>query len=134
MRGEYERSAIISPDLPLMEIEALARESGESDLLLQNERGELAGLLSLDDLGDPEDVEQLSLFVLAADLVNRRSVSLRPDDNLIRALEFFGEGGFDKLPIVESSDGYDRLLGYVRYRDIIGFYQREHNAPSVPEV
>ncbi len=130
MRGEYDRSDIISPDLPLAEIESLARELGESDLLLQNDRGELAGLLSLGDLGDREDLEQLSLFVLAADLVNRRSVFLRPDDNLIRALEFFGEGGFDKLPIVETSDGHDRLLGYVLYRDIIGFYRREHDEPQ----
>ncbi|MGI9432626.1 MAG: chloride channel protein, partial [Myxococcota bacterium] len=131
MRGIYGRSAIISPDLPLVSIESVAHESGESDLLIQNERGELTGLLSLGDLGDREDLEHLGSLALADDLVNRRTVFLGPDDNLIRALEFFGEGEFDKLPIVDTSDEGRRLLGYVRYRDIIGFYQREHQTPEV---
>ena len=132
MRGVYGRSAIISPDLPLAKIESLVRESGESDLLLQNDRGELSGLVSLKDLGDRDDLEHLGSLVLADDLINRRIVFLSPGDNLIRALEFFGGGEFDKLPIVETADGHDRLLGHVRYRDIIGFYQREHDSPEEP--
>jgi CIC family chloride channel protein len=134
MRGVYERSAIISPDLPAVKVELFARESGENDLLLQNGRGELVGMLSLDDLEDREDFEQLGSLALADDLVNRRIVFLRPSDNLIRALEFFGEGEFDKLPIVDSVDGGDRLLGYVRYRDIIAFYQRGHNPSDAQSV
>ena len=128
MRGEYARSAIISPELPLGEIESLASETGETDLLLENTQGELTGLLSLNDLGDREDLEHLGSLVLADDLVNRRTVFLSPDDNLIRALEFFGEREFDKLPIVGSIDGQSRLLGHVSYQDIIGFYQREHGS------
>jgi CIC family chloride channel protein len=131
MRGVYGRSAIISPDLPLVEIESLSRESGDSDLLLQNDAGELSGLVSLRDLGDRADLEHLGSLVLAADLVNRRTVFLSPEDNLIQALEFFGGGEFDKLPIVDSSGGHERLLGHVRYRDIIAFYQREHDSREV---
>ena len=77
MRGVYDRSAIISPDLPLVKVESLSRESGESDLLLQNDGGELFGLVSLRDLGDRADLEHLGSLVLAADLVNRRTVFLR---------------------------------------------------------
>lgn len=128
MRGEYDRSAIISPDLPLARIEALASENGETDLLLQNAAGELVGLLSLGDLGDREDLDHLGSLVLADDLVNRRTVFLSPDHNLIDALEFFGEREFDKLPIVEEVGGRARLLGHVSYREIIGFYQREHSS------
>jgi len=128
MRGVYDRSGIISPNLPLAKVESIARETGESDLLLQNDRGELCGLVSLSDLGDQEDLQQLGSLVLAHDLVNRRTVYLSPDDNLIRALEFFGEREFDKLPIVETVSGHNKLLGHVRYRDIIRFYQREHDS------
>ncbi len=128
MRGSYSRSAIISHDLPLAQIESLSRESGESDLLLENDRGYLTGLLSLNDLEGREDLEDLELLVVAADIVNRRTVFLSPNDNLIRALEFFGDAEFDKLPIVETSDGQRKLLGHVCYRDIIGFYQREHSS------
>jgi CIC family chloride channel protein len=130
MHGIYGRSAIISPELPLAQIESLASEAGETDLLLQNAQGDLVGLLSLNDLGDREDLEHLGTLVLADDLVNRRTVYLSPEDNLIRALEFFGEVEFDKLPIVETVDGQNRLLGHVGYRDIIGFYQREHRSPD----
>ena len=134
VRGVYDRSAIISSNLPLAKIEALSRETGEGDLLLQNDRGELAGLLSLNELGDREDLEHLGSLVLADDLVNRRTVFLSPDDSLIRALEFFGEGEFDKLPIVEAAEDGKRLLGHVCYRDIIGFYQREHNSPEAQSM
>ena len=128
MRGNYHRSAVIRHDLPLSQIESLARESGEHDLILTNENSELSGLVALNDLGDRGEVELLGSLVLADDVVNRRSVFLRPNDTLIRALEFFGDGDFDNLPIVESIDGRDILLGHVRYRDIVGFYQREHDA------
>ena len=86
------------------------------------------GLVSLSDLGDREDREHLGSLVLALDLVNRRTVFLSPDDNLIRALEFFGEQEFNKLPIVETSGGRNKLLGHVRYKDIIRFYRREHDS------
>lgn len=131
MRGVYSRTAIISPDLPLLQIENLSRESGETDLLIRNDRGELTGLLALRDLGDREDLEHLGSLALADDLINRRTVFLRPEDNLIRALEFFGEGEFDKLPIVS---GEGELLGHLRYRDVIAFYQREHQEPEPPPV
>ena len=90
--------------------------------------------MSLNDLGDRKDLEHLGSLVLADDLVNRRIVFLRPDDNLIRALEFFGEGDFDKVPIVEANDRGDKLLGYVRYPDILGFYRREHDSTSAAEA
>ena len=128
MRGVYARSAIIPHDLPLSKIEIFSSESGESDLLVQDDRGELSGLLSLADLGDREELAHMSSLLVADDLINRRTAYLSPDDNLIRALEFFGEGEFDKLPIVDTSEGHDELLGYVRYRDIIAFYRREHDS------
>jgi CIC family chloride channel protein len=134
MRGGYHRSAIIPSDLPLVEIEALALESGERDLLLENGQGELTGLISLSDLGDRDELDHLGSLVLADDLVNRRTVFLRPTDNLIRALEFFGDEDFDKLPIVERSDDQDKLLGHVRYRDIVDFYQREHDSAEARGV
>jgi len=59
---------------------------------------------------------------------------LSPDDNLIRALEFFGEQEFDKLPIVRTINGQSELLGHVRYRDIIRFYQREHDSADTQSM
>jgi CIC family chloride channel protein len=134
MRGVYNRSGIISPDLPLGQVDSIASEAGESDLLLENDRGELCGLISLSDLGDREELQHLGSLVLALDLVNRRTVFLSPGDNLIRALEFFGEQEFNKLPIVETTDGHNKLLGHVWYRDIIAFYQREHESPNTKSI
>jgi CIC family chloride channel protein len=128
-RGLYGQSGIIPNGLPLSEVEARAREAGERDLILRNDRGELDGLVALGDLS-PEDLEGLGAFVVAHDLINRRLVFLRPEDNLISALEFFGDRDFDKIPIVDVQGDRQRLLGHVQYRDILGFYQREHGPPT----
>lgn len=128
MRGVYRRDAIIQSNLALSGIDAIVRDTGQTDLVLQNERGELSGLVALEDLGDREGTEHLSALVVAYDLVNRPTISLSPEDNLIRALEYFGDREFDKIPIVETRDGREELLGYMQYRDIIRFYQREHGA------
>jgi CIC family chloride channel protein len=126
MRGIYNRNAIVSNDMPLTQIEALSRETGEHDLILQNGSGDFAGLVALNDLVDLEDHGHLSAFVVAHDLVNRRPVYLQPEDNLISALEFFGDRDFDKIPIVELRGDREHLLGHVQYRDVLKFYQREH--------
>jgi CIC family chloride channel protein len=128
--GIYDQSAIVSNDMPLHQLEMRSRELGESDLVLRNAHGDLAGLVSMDDLGERQDLDDLGTFVLAHDLVNRRSVSLRPSDNLISALEVFGDREFDKIPIVDSHAGGQRLLGHIRYSDILDFYKREHGNPE----
>ncbi|MDG2050975.1 MAG: chloride channel protein [Myxococcota bacterium] len=127
-RGVYDRFAIVSNDTPLFQIEALAREHGETDMVLQNRAGDLAGLVSLRDLERNEELEDLGTFVLAHDLVNRQTVYLTPSDNLISALEFFSDREFDKIPIVETRSGRRQLLGHVRYADILDFYKREHGS------
>lgn len=128
--GVYDQEAVVFNDMPLHQLEARARELGESDLVLRDARGNLAGLVSMVDLGAREDLDHLGTFVLAHDLVNRRAISLRPEDNLIRALEIFGDREFDKIPIVEPHEGEERLLGHIRYADILAFYKREHGHPE----
>lgn len=129
--GIYDQFAIISNDTPLDRIEALAHEHGETDMVLRNQEGDLAGLVSLRDLEDREELEDLGSFVLAHDLVNRRSVFLTPRDNLISALEFFSDREFDKIPIVDTVNGRRKLLGHVRYADILDFYKREHGTTPI---
>jgi CIC family chloride channel protein len=129
-RGVYDRHAIVSNDMPLHQLEARAREIGEGDLVLRDAQGNLAGLVSMVDLGEREDLDDLGTFVLAHDLVNRRSTFLRPEDNLIRALEVFGDLEFDKIPIVDTRGGAERLLGHIQYSDIQAFYKREHGQPD----
>lgn len=129
--GVYDQQGIVFNDMPLHQLEARAKELGESDLVLRDAQGRLAGLVSLVDLGTREDLDDLGTFVLAHDLVNRRPVHLRPDDNLIRALEIFGDREFDKVPIVDTREGEERLLGHIRYSDILAFYKREHGTPPI---
>lgn len=121
-RGVYHRTGVVASDLPFERVQEIARETGERHLVLENARGDLVGLVDLNDLPDREELEPLRTLLVAHDLTNRPTACLEPEGNLIQALEFFGDADFDKLPIV----GDGRLLGYVRYRDIIGFYQREH--------
>ncbi len=132
-RGVYDQFAIIPNDMPLHQIEALSRQTGESDLVLRDQEGNLAGLVSLQDLESREVLDELATFVLAHDLVNRKLIFLTPDDNLISALEFFSDREFDKIPIVEVKDEHKRLLGHVQYGDILRFYKREHGTRQTVE-
>jgi Mg/Co/Ni transporter MgtE len=126
---------VIPNDMPLRQIEEMSIKTGEHDFVLRNAQGELAGLISLGDLGELEDLEHIGAFVLAHDLVNRRTVYLRPQDNLVHALELFGNWEFDKVPVVDDRDGHKTLLGHIRYQDILEFYKREHVAfPAPPEA
>jgi CIC family chloride channel protein len=129
-RGVYDQTAVISNDMPLSQIESHVHETGESDLLLKGRSGELAGLIALGDLAERDQLEGLDSFIVAHDLVNRRIVSLTPEDNLIAALEFFGDREFDKIPIVDSGRG-GRLLGYITFSAILDFYKREHGASEI---
>jgi CIC family chloride channel protein len=129
-RGMYDHEAIISNDAPLPQLEARVRETGENTLVLRNRAGELAGLVALRDLTERDQLESLDGLIVADDLINRRSVSLTPGDTLIRALEIFGDGEFDKIPIVDPEHG-GRLLGYVTFAAILDFYKREHGASEV---
>ncbi|MDP6977595.1 MAG: chloride channel protein [Myxococcota bacterium] len=131
MRGVYDRSAIVSPQARLSEIESVAESTGHSDLLLANDCGELSGLLSLNEIADRENIEDLGPLVVAHDLANRRIIHLSPGDSLIRALEFFGEGEFENLPIVETTGERGGLLGHINLRDIIAFYQHVRSPEEV---
>jgi CIC family chloride channel protein len=130
-RGVYDSSSVISNDTPLRQIQEIAGRTGEHDFVLRNAGGELAGLISLSDL-DLEDLEHIGSFVLAHDLINRRTAYLRPQDNLVSALELFGNWEFDKIPIVDDRGGHKTLLGHIRYQDILEFYKREHVAEPAP--
>lgn len=129
-RGLYDQAAIISNDVPLPQLEAHAKETGENNLVLRSRSGELAGLVALRDLAERDQLDGMDELIVADDLVNRRKVSLSPGDNLISALEFFGEGEFDKIPITDPQRG-GQLLGYVTFAAILDFYKREHGASEV---
>lgn len=132
--GSYDRHAIVPNDMPLKDVLALCRTTHETDLVLQASNGDLAGLVSMRDVDVGGDAQLLDSLVLAQDLVNRRTVFLRPEDNLISALEFFGDRAFDKLPIVDVRDGHRHLLGHVEYDDILEFYRRERREQESAEA
>ncbi len=132
-RGMYGQTAIVPNDLPFARVEAHLHETGESDLVLRDQAGRLAGLVALSDLGEGEDLEELGALVVAHDLVNRRTISLTPKDHLIRALEVFGDREFDKIPIVDPQQS-DQLLGYVTFSAILDFYKREHAPADIATV
>lgn len=133
-QGAYEREAIVANDLPLPQMELVARDTRQNDLLLEDDQGNLAGLVAMEDWDDREGLEHLGALVVAHDLVNRPLHFLTPDDNLIRAFEFLADRDFDKVPIVELREGERCLLGYVQLRDLIGYYRREQSAHAQASV
>lgn len=129
-KGTYHSKAIVPANLPMRQIEALASQLNESDLVVKDEHGALEGLISLKEVYNEIDLKLLHNVVVAHDLINRSAVSVTETDSLMDALEHFLTSEIDKVPVVRLEAGQKIVLGYIQYRDILQFYK--HSRTSQP--
>ena len=103
--------AIVSNRLSYFSLSALSKKLGHLHFVVTDDNGGLRGMISLEDLDLPED-EMLRNLVLIEDMV---VVDVRPidaEDNLHEALQKLLDSGYDKLPVMDTTDaGRKRVLG-----------------------
>lgn len=86
--------------------------------------GRLAGLLSLKNVRNVLFEDSLAELVVVGELATP-PVSLAPDQDLNSALVTFLQSGHNQIPVVETSDGEQKMLGMISHEDVIAAYHDE---------
>ena len=117
--------AVISNELAYFSLNALSKKLGHLHFVVVNADNKLRGMISLDDLDMPED-EFLRNLVLIEDMVVDNVSPLDPEDDLHEALQRLLDSGYDKLPVVDTTeDGEGSFRGYIMYPDLMRVYNEE---------
>ncbi len=120
----YHHTAIIPPTISLADIQKHTAKSHETDFIVATEKQQLVGLLSIRDLDNVDtNTEETTDTQLATDLISRQLISVSENESLYRVLKYVMDYDFDKVPVVAASDS-NKLLGYLRYRDILNYYYK----------
>jgi CIC family chloride channel protein len=88
-----------------------------------NEQDEMVGIFSADDVRSYLYDETIWQLATATDVMNSKVVSVTPEDDLNVALQSFTAVAIDEIPVV-AVDNRRKLLGTLRHKDTIAFYNR----------
>lgn len=121
MIREFE---IIRTHTPLHDLMDLVLTSSFPHFVVLDTKDRLAGVLSLRDvravlLDDGQDQES----VMAADLMSKKVVTVREDQNLEDAFHIFSSRHFSFLPVV-AKDAPNRVVGYLKEGDLLTTYDK----------
>ncbi len=107
-------------------------ESAPHELPVTDEAGNYLGMVSLEEVHLASRSPSLAPLLVAADLMRDDVPTLRPQDDLERALELFAQSDRLTLAVVDHAVG-SRVLGVVRRADITSAYlRRVHGNVSQP--
>ncbi len=117
----------ISPHTPLREILKLVTQTDTPYFPVINDKGELVGIVSLQDLRSILlEGEELGDLVVAEDIATKDIISVKPEDDLDHVLNKFSIKDLEALPVVETDhEGKKKLVGFVNRGDVISRYNQE---------
>ena len=106
-------------------LQALVSRSRANAFVVVDERDEMVGLISLQDLRlmDESTAAQLGPLTIASDLCERRVVTIFADESLSVALARLDEHGFRQLPVVARGNPR-RVVGMLERQHILAAYRR----------
>jgi chloride channel protein, CIC family len=130
---EFRNIAILGHKMLLVDIKKQARKVHASDFIVQDDNQVLLGILSLKDLEfedeEDEDTTSLNDVCVAGDMLHTETIYVTPDDTLFQAMKYLSAADFDKIPVIDNKKD-KKLLGYLRRRDILAFYNGLGEQPS----
>jgi len=94
------------------------------NLYVTDDRGQLQGTITLNDVKAVINEAGLEHILIAADLMNRRCRSVTPQNSLLECIDGFAAGGEDQLPVVKDRTTPE-LLGVVTHRSVFQLYNHE---------
>jgi CIC family chloride channel protein len=113
----------VSPELPLLELEALFLRSHRNGLPVLDEAGKLIGIVCIRDLERAEATGPLAGRTVADIATIENLVTVTPEEAMDQALRRLGGQDIGHLPVV-AERGSRRLVGMLHRRDIIRAYNR----------
>ena len=117
----YRAKAIVKKSLLLSQLEEKALDIQASDFVVVGEAGEYHGMISLRQVRLTRDLDLIRGLVTVED-ADRDIAAVTPGTSLGQALRLILENEVDKIAIAESEAGDAKLLGYIRYTDILRLY------------
>lgn len=96
--------------------------SGRQHAYPVTDDGQLVGLICLHDIRQVPREERTQRTVAEAMTPYDRLRTIGPDDDLAKAIEELGRGGFEQLPVIDSPH---HLAGLLRRRDIIDYLRTQ---------
>jgi len=86
-----------------------------------NLKGEMTGILSINDVREIMFEEGVSHLIVAKDVATPNVVRVFLNDSLQEALDKMNTIGVDELPVVKDETSND-IVGMIAKRDIISYY------------
>jgi CIC family chloride channel protein len=87
-------------------------------------KGEMVGIISLQDVRKVLYEEYIKEIVTVGELATEDVLTLTPEDNLADALHHFAEMDIDEIPVVATNNP-KKVVGMLRRGDVISIYNRE---------
>ncbi|KPL00049.1 MAG: hypothetical protein AMJ91_05575 [candidate division Zixibacteria bacterium SM23_73_3] len=110
-------------DMPLSQLLRFVEQSRETVFPVLNRKGELEGIVTLQDIRSVMTKRVLEDLVIVKDIMSTNASPITLDENLGSALSKFEVRDFDGLPVVDKHNP-KKLLGILRRSDIISFYKK----------
>jgi CIC family chloride channel protein len=114
----------------LAEIVRIARSHSHIESLpVMDDNGKLLGIIRSVDLHRVLDTDMPAQLVNADDIVQRTTISVDPNENLLEALRDFGASDVETLPVQQGSGDQRRLVGLLLRSDAMRRYREEMLRP-----
>jgi chloride channel protein, CIC family len=113
----------IPEGMPLHQIVHVLANTRQHYFPVVNPQGEMVGIFSGDDVRSYLYDETIWQLATATDIMTADVVSVTPEDDLNVAMQGFTAVAIDEIPVV-AVDNPRQLLGTLRHKDTIAFYNR----------
>ncbi len=115
---------IVQEDMPFKDLIPRLLAAPNSELIIVNKEGFLAGMVSLEDLRTLlPDSDLLASVAIAADAAQTNAPFVLPNDHLDLVMHHFGRFHYDQIPVCKDSRSRF-VIGAVTHDDIINAYNR----------
>jgi CIC family chloride channel protein len=110
-------------NMPLSQLLQFVEQSTENVFPVQNQKAELIGILTLQDIRSVVTKRVLEDLVIVEDIISHNYPTVTPDENLGSALAKFELRDLEGLPVVDKHNPR-KLVGILKRADIISFYNK----------
>ncbi len=122
MHTDFEK---ISENTPCSAIINLVSDSRDFYFPVINEKDEMTGVFSLNDVRRfMKEEEHLRHIIIAKDIAATDVITTFPDENLSEVIKKFSKLNIDEVPVMESQ-GSRRVVAMIKRKDVIDAYNRE---------